>query len=67
MSLTAIHGLLDERQFGFELDGLAPSRGNNPVPEDLAVHCTCLKCEAGSQMSTPQIRNTLLYILNLSK
>jgi hypothetical protein len=37
---------IDPRQFGFELidDLLVPSRGNNPIPEDLAIHCTCQKC-----------------------
>ena len=36
----------DPRQFGFEFidDLLVPSRGNNPIPEDIAIHCTCQKC-----------------------
>ncbi|KAK7067945.1 hypothetical protein SK128_028378, partial [Halocaridina rubra] len=37
---------LDPKEFDFELIGnlLVPSKGNNPIPEDLAIHCTCQKC-----------------------
>ena len=37
---------LDPKEFGFEIIGnlLVPRKGNNPIPEDLAIHCTCQKC-----------------------
>ena len=46
VSLTSPRKALDPRQFGFELDGelLVPSRGSNPIPDDLAIWCTCKKC-----------------------
>lgn len=47
--LITTHGALSERQFGSELDDdlLVPSRGNNPIPEDTEIHCTCPKCGIG--------------------
>ena len=46
LSLLSSSDSLDPRQFGFELvdDLLVPSRENNPIPEELAIHCTCKKC-----------------------
>lgn len=37
---------LDPREFGFEIidNLLVPSKGSNPIPEDLAIHCLCKKC-----------------------
>ncbi|KAK7070134.1 hypothetical protein SK128_020161 [Halocaridina rubra] len=37
---------LDPKEFGFELIGnlLVPSKGNNPIPDDLAIHCTSQIC-----------------------
>ena len=44
--LSTTHDRLDPTQYGFEEldDLLTPKMDTNPIPEQFATHCNCLKC-----------------------